>query len=36
VVTTYLGASITPNATPDPYQRFLVFDSSFLGGVFVG
>jgi hypothetical protein len=37
VVTTYLGSSITqPNATPPAYQQYLVFDSNFLGGVYVG
>jgi hypothetical protein len=36
VVTTYLGATITPNGTPFPYQQYLVFESSFLGGVYVG
>ncbi|MFO0800917.1 MAG: VCBS repeat-containing protein [Gemmataceae bacterium] len=36
VVTTYLGSTITPTGTPAPYQRFLVFDSSFLGGAYVG
>jgi hypothetical protein len=36
VVTTYLGSTITPSAAPPEYQRFLVFESSFLGGVFVG
>lgn len=36
VVTTYLGSGITPAGTPVPYQRYLVFDASFLGGVFVG
>jgi hypothetical protein len=36
VVTTYLGSAITPTSAPPVYQRFLTFDSSFLGGVFVG
>jgi hypothetical protein len=36
VVTTYLGTDIEPNNTPTAFQRFLVFDSDFKGGVFVG
>jgi hypothetical protein len=36
VVTTYLGTTITPTASPAPYHRFLVFESSFLGGAYVG
>jgi hypothetical protein len=36
VVTTYLGSTISPSAAPPVYQRYLVFESSFLGGVFVG
>jgi hypothetical protein len=36
VVTTYLGSQVTPAAAPPVYQQYLVFDSSFLGGVFVG
>ena len=36
VVTTYLGATVQPSGTPPTYQRYLVFESSFLGGAFVG
>jgi hypothetical protein len=37
VVTTYLGSSIQPTGgTPPVYQEYLVFDASFLGGVYVG
>jgi hypothetical protein len=36
VVTTYLGSAIQPTNTPSAFQEYLVFDSSFLGGVFVG
>ncbi len=36
VVTTYLGSGLTPTGTPLPYQRYLVFESSFLGGAYVG
>ncbi len=36
VVTTYLGFTILPGATPPKFQEFLIFDSSFLGGVYVG
>lgn len=36
VVTTYLGSTITPSGTPPEYQGYLVFESSFLGGVYVG
>lgn len=36
VVTTYLGSAIQPSGMPPAYQRYLVFESSFLGGVFVG
>jgi hypothetical protein len=36
VITTYLGATIQPTAAPPEYQRYLAFDSSFLGGAFVG
>lgn len=36
VVTTYLGSTTSPNGLPPTYQRYLVFESSFLGGVYVG
>ncbi|MBN9519979.1 FG-GAP repeat protein [bacterium] len=36
VVTTYLGSALSPTGTPVPYQRYLVFESSFLGGAYVG
>jgi hypothetical protein len=36
VVTTYLGSAIQPTNTPSAFQEYLVFESSFLGGVFVG
>ena len=36
VVTTYLGSTIQPNGTPSAFQEYLVFESSFLGGAFVG
>lgn len=36
VVTTYLGSTLGPSGTPPTYQRYLVFESSFLGGVYVG
>jgi hypothetical protein len=36
VVTTYRGSALAPSGTPLPYQRYLVFESSFLGGAYVG
>ena len=36
VVSTYLGSALSPSGTPLPYQRYLVFESSFLGGAYVG
>ncbi len=36
VVTTYLGRDMTPTGTPPVNQQYLIFDASFLGGVFVG
>ncbi|MFO0852484.1 MAG: VCBS repeat-containing protein [Gemmataceae bacterium] len=36
VVTTYLGSQITPTSTPPVFLQYLMFDSSFTGGVFVG
>lgn len=36
IVSTYLGFTITPTDTPEPYQEYLVFDTSFDGGIYVG
>jgi hypothetical protein len=36
VVTTYLGSAIQPTSTPPAFQEYLVFESDFLGGAFVG